>query len=64
MKITKTEKIWLIATVLFYALYNLPGVPAYNQPIPTLIHAACTVLPIWIICYVGMGRVYKEYKLK
>lgn len=64
MKVTKTEKIWLILTVVFYILYNLPGVPPYNQAIPTLIHALLTVVPIWVITYVGLAKVYRIYKLR
>ena len=64
MKVTKTEKIWLILTVIFYILYNLPGVPPYGEAIPTLIHGLLTVVPIWIIVYVGLVRVYRIYKLR
>ena len=64
MNVTKTEKIWLILTVIFYILYNLPGVPPYGEAIPTLIHALLTVVPIWIIVYVGLVRVYRIYKLR
>ena len=52
MKITKTEGIWLIITTILYIAYNIPGVPPYNQPTATLIHAALTVLPIWVITYI------------
>lgn len=64
MKITKTEKIWLFAVILFYVLYNLPYVPAYGDSKAMLIHAACTIIPIWIAVYVGLAKVYKTYKLK
>lgn len=64
MKITKTEWIWLIVTAVLYIAYNLPGVPAYEQPVPTLIHAAFTVLPLWIVSYIFMSRVYKIYKIR
>lgn len=64
MKISKTEKIWLTLTVIFYLLYNLPGVPPYGMAIPTLVHAALTVLPLWIIAFVGMSKTYKVYQLK
>lgn len=64
MKITKVEWVWLIVTVVLYAVYNLPGVPAYEQPIPTLIHAACTVLPLWVITYIFLPKVYRVYKLR
>ena len=45
MKITKTEGIWLIITTILYIAYNFTGVPPYNQPTATLIHAAVTVVP-------------------
>ena len=54
MKITKTEGIWL----------NIPGVPPYNQPTATLIHAALTVVPIWVITYIFLPKVYRIYKLR
>lgn len=31
---------------------------------PTLVHAALTVLPLWIVVYIGLSRVYKIYKLR
>ena len=31
MKITKTEKIWLVAVIIFYVCYNLPFVPAFPK---------------------------------
>ena len=46
MKLTKTEKIWMIVTAVLYILYNLPGVPPYGEAVPTLVHAALTVLPL------------------
>lgn len=64
MKVTKTEKIWLIATVVFYVLYNLPGVPPYGQAVPTIVHGLLTVLPLWIIVYIGLSKVYKIYALR
>lgn len=64
MRITKSERIWLALSVLFYALYNIPGVPAYENPRGMLIHGVLTVLPLWIVTYVGMKKVYSVYKLK
>lgn len=64
MKVTKTEKIWLLIVTVLYLLYNLPGVPAYNEAVPTLVHGALTVIPIWVVIYVGMAKVYKIYKLR
>lgn len=64
MKLTKTEKIWMIVTAVLYILYNLPRVPPYGEAVPTLVHAALTVLPLWIVVYIGLSRVYKIYKLR
>ena len=64
MKITKTEGIWLIITTILYIAYNIPGVPPYNQPTATLIHAALTVVPIWVITYIFLPKVYRIYKLR
>ena len=64
MKVTRAEKIWLILGVVFYLLYNLPGFPEYNDPVTTVIHGALTVIPIWVICYVGFYMVNKKYKIR
>ena len=48
---------------LLYPLQS-PRCPAYGEAIPTLIHALLTVVPIWIIVYVGLVRVYRIYKLR
>ena len=64
MKITKTEWIWLIIITVLYIAYNLPGVPPYDQPTATLIHAALTVVPIWVITYIFLPKVYRIYKLR
>jgi hypothetical protein len=64
MKITKVEKIWLLVVTIFYLLYNLPYVPAYNDPKGMFIHAAVTIIPIWVFVYIGLNKVYKVYKLK
>lgn len=64
MKITKTEKTWLFLTVLFYVLYNIPGVPAYLDAKGLLIHGALTVIPLWICVYVGLVKVLRKYRLK
>ena len=60
----KTEKWWLGLTVLFYALYNLPGVPSYGDARGALIHGALTVIPLWVLAYVGMVTVNKQRVLK
>ena len=64
MKITKAEKIWLFLTVLFYVLYNIPGIPAYLDARGLLIHGALTVIPLWICVYVGLFKVLRKYRLK
>ena len=64
MKITKTEKIWLALTVIFYVLYNFPGIPGYYDPKGLIIHALLTVLPLWIVVYVGLIKVLRKYRIK
>lgn len=64
MKLTKVEKIWIAVVTAFYLLYNLPGVPPYEAAIPTLIHGALTVVPLWIAVYIGLAKVYKIYALR
>ena len=64
MKISKAEKIWLFLTVLFYVLYNIPGIPAYLDARGLLIHGALTVVPLWICVYVGLFKVLRKYRLK
>ena len=64
MKVTKAEKIWLFLTVLFYGLYNIPGIPAYLDAKGLLIHGALTVIPLWICVYVGLVKVLRKYRLK
>ena len=64
MKLTKTEIIWLVLTILFFVLYNLPGVPGYYDEKGLIIHALLTVLPLWICVYVGLFKVLRKYRLK
>ena len=64
MKITKTEKIWLGAVILFYVCYNLPFVPAYGHAKATIIHAIITLIPLWISIYVGLVKVCKIYRIR
>ena len=64
MKITKAEKIWLFLTVLFYGLYNIPGIPAYLDAKGLLIHGALTVIPLWICVYEGLVKVLRKYRRK
>lgn len=64
MKITKAEKIWLGAVILFYICYNLPFVPAYGNAKGTIIHALITLIPLWISIYVGLARVCRIYRIR
>lgn len=64
MKITKTEKIWLAVVIIFYACYNLPFVPAYGLARATIVHAAVTLIPLWIAIYVGFAKVCRIYRLR
>jgi len=60
----KTEKWWLGLTILFFALYNIPGFPAYGDPITAIWHGALTVIPLWIVIYYGLFRLYKQRPLR
>ena len=70
MKITKTDAQTgapIPNTVL--SIKSVTGsystsVPPYNQPTATLIHAALTVVPIWVITYIFLPKVYRIYKLR
>ena len=63
MKLKKCEIVWLILSVIFYVCFNLPGVPPYGDKVGTMIHAACTVVPLWVISYIGMAAVFRNYPL-
>ena len=60
----RTEKWWLGLVVLFYLLYNLPGVPPFGDAIGALWHGALTLIPLWIVIYVGLFRLNSQRKLK
>ena len=60
----KTEKWWLGLVILFYALYNLPGFPAYGDSDAALWHGALTLIPLWIISYAGMIRLSRQRRIK
>jgi len=64
MKVTKAEVIWLVLTIIFYVLYNLPGVPAYYDQVGAMVHAIVTVGPLWVVVFVGTKIVYKKYELR
>ncbi|MCM0757616.1 MULTISPECIES: hypothetical protein [Sporomusa] len=63
-KYKTTEKWWLGLIVLFYALYNIPGVPAYGDSNGALWHGVLTILPLWITSYGGMILLTKQRRLK
>lgn len=50
--------------MLFYVLYNLPFVPAYGDAVGCIVHGVATVLPLWIIIYVGFFKINRMYRLK
>lgn len=64
MKLTRTEKIWLAVVIVFFALYNIPGVPAYGDSVGCIIHGCLTVVPLWIASFVGFRAVNRIYRLK
>ncbi|MCR6547036.1 hypothetical protein [Dehalobacterium formicoaceticum] len=59
----KTEKWWLISVVLFYVLYNFPGIPAYGDANGAFLHGALTLIPLWICIYAGLHLTTKQRKL-
>lgn len=63
-KYKTTEKWWLGLIILFYALYNVPGVPAYGDSTGALWHGALTILPLWITSYGGMILLTRQRRLK
>lgn len=50
--------------VLFLLVYNLPGVPQYEDANGALLHGALTLIPLWITVYVGFFRLNSQRKLK
>lgn len=64
MKITKSEKVWLILTIIFFILYNIPGIPVFRDAKGLIIHSVLTVVPLWLISYIGMVKINKVYKLR
>ncbi|MCD7922753.1 MAG: hypothetical protein LUG27_10065 [Clostridiales bacterium] len=64
MKLTRAEKIWLAAVIIFYACYNLPFVPAYGHAKATLIHGLMTLIPLWISVYIGLVKICRIYRLR
>lgn len=64
MKLTRTEIVWLALTLLFFVLYNLPGLPAYGDARGLIVHALATVVPLWICVYWGLFRIFRKFRLK
>ncbi|WP_434130903.1 hypothetical protein KIAC18_002401 [Sporomusa sphaeroides] len=60
----KTEKWWLGLTVLFFTLYNIPGLPAYGDSNAALWHGALTIIPLWIVVYGGMVVLSRQRRLR
>lgn len=60
----KMEKWWLALIVIFYVLYNLPGVPKYGDAPGAIWHGVLTIIPLWIISYAGMFMLHRQRKLK
>ena len=60
----KAEKLWLGLVVLFYLLYNLPGVPPYKDAGAAMWHGALTLIPLWAIIYYGMFRLFSRKKIR
>lgn len=63
-KLKRTEIVWLFAVTVFYLLYNLPGVPRYDDARGMFIHAVLTIIPVWIAVYIGLIRVNRIEKLR
>ena len=59
----KTEKWWLILVILFYLLYNFPGIPSYGSIKGALWHGILTLVPLWISVYVGFYLTTKQRRL-
>ncbi len=64
MKISKAEKIWLIAVIVFYALYNFPFFPVYGDSNGLIFHGLFTLIPLWICVFVGVYFVNKSQPLR
>lgn len=64
MKLTKAEKIWLAAVVIFYFLYNLPFFPKYYMPKAAIVHMVVTIIPLWVAIYIGFFKICRGKKEK
>lgn len=64
MRITKTEKIWIALTVIFYIIYNIPGFPKYGDQVGAMLHGVILLVAMWLTVFIGAKMVYKLYPLK
>ena len=64
MKFKRAEIIWLIAGILAYLFFNIPGVPAYNDFMGSIIHNCVGFALIWIVSYIGFFKVNKIYRAR
>ena len=62
MKLLKIEKWWLIIGIILYAIYNIPGVPAYGDARGAIIWNILAFLLMWTANYWFNARVNKIYK--
>lgn len=62
MKLKRAEIIWLVASIAAYLFFNIPGVPAYNDFMGSIIHHTVGFLLIWIVNYVGFHCVCRIYR--
>ena len=62
MKILKIEKWWLILGLGVYALYNIPGVPAYGDARGAVIWNILGFVLMWSINYIFNAKIEKIYK--
>ena len=64
MKVTKKEIIWLCLSLLFLVLYYMPGLPAYLDSKGLLIHGVLTLIPFFLVSWIGNAMINKLYKLR
>ena len=62
MKLKKVEIWWLIIGFGVYALYNIPGLPAYGNATAAIIWNVLGFALMWPINYIFNAKVEKIYK--
>lgn len=62
MKLLKIEKWWLIVGIALYAIYNIPGIPAYGDLKGAVIWNVASVILIWAANYGFNAKVSKVYR--